>query len=86
MFLHCLWNATTSIPGLVFLIIPLYSLLMLGHVGLLAGLVARKGRIIRMHLQDEVLLGKLTREEVMLATSPFGGLRASFSWGAPRAP
>jgi hypothetical protein len=34
-----------------------------------------------MHLQDEVLLGTLTRDELDLVCSPWGGLRATFGWG-----
>ena len=36
----------------------------LAFIGILIWLVVRKGRIIRMHLQDEVLLGTITREEL----------------------
>jgi RsiW-degrading membrane proteinase PrsW (M82 family) len=81
VFLHCVWNSSSAISGLIILVLPLFILFMLGFVGLLIGLVVRKGRIIRMHLQDEVMLGNLTREEMLLATSAFGGLRAGFSWG-----
>jgi hypothetical protein len=41
-------------------------------------LVLRRGRIIREHLQDEVLMGFLTPQELALVASAFGQLRARF--------
>src|ERR1019366_1534468 len=82
MFLHCVWNTASTISGFLFiLMLPLWLLFVLGFLGLLIWLVIRKGKIIKMHLQDEVLLGTITKEELDLATSPFGGLRATFGWG-----
>jgi hypothetical protein len=81
MALHGLWNASSVVPVLFILMLPLWILFVLGFLGILIALVVRKGRIIRSHLQDEVLLGNLTREELALVCSPFGGLRASFGWG-----
>lgn len=82
MFLHCVWNTASTISGFLFiLMLPLWILFVLAFIGILIWLVVRKGRIIRAHLQDEVLLGTLTREELALVTSPFGGLRATFGWG-----
>jgi RsiW-degrading membrane proteinase PrsW (M82 family) len=82
MLLHCVWNTASTISGFLFiLMLPLWLLFVLAFLGILIWLVIRKGRIIRMHLQDEVLLGTLTREEFALVTSPWAGLRASFRWG-----
>jgi RsiW-degrading membrane proteinase PrsW (M82 family) len=82
MFLHCMWNTASTISGFLFvLMLPMWLIFVAAFIGILIWLVVRKGRIIRMHLQDEVLLGTLTREELALATSPFGGLRATFGWG-----
>jgi RsiW-degrading membrane proteinase PrsW (M82 family) len=82
MALHCLWNTASTISGFLFvLMLPMWLLFVAGFLGILIWLVVRKGRIIRYHLQDEVLLGTMTREEVALATSAFGGLRATFGWG-----
>jgi RsiW-degrading membrane proteinase PrsW (M82 family) len=82
MLLHCIWNTASTISGFLFvLMLPLWLLFVLSFLGILIWLVARKGRIIRMHLQDEVLLGNLTREELELVCSAFGGLRATFGWG-----
>jgi len=82
MALHCAWNTASTISGFLFvLMLPLWLLFVVAFIGILIWLVVRKGRIIRQHLEDEVLLGTMTREEVALATSAFGGLRASFGWG-----
>jgi hypothetical protein len=82
MFLHCTWNTASTISGFLFLVmLPLWLLFVLSFLGILIWLVHRKGKIIRMHLQDEVLLGTLTPQELDLVCSPFGGLRASFGWG-----
>jgi RsiW-degrading membrane proteinase PrsW (M82 family) len=80
--LHCIWNTAATVSGfLTILMLPLWFLFVLSFLGILIWLVARKGRIIRTHLQEEVLLGNLTREELALVCSPFGGLRATFGWG-----
>jgi len=82
MFLHCVWNTASTISGFLFvLMLPLWLLFVLAFLGLLIWLVIRKGKIIKMHLQDEVLLGTITKEELDLVCSPFGGLRATFGWG-----
>ncbi|HEY8041927.1 MAG TPA: PrsW family intramembrane metalloprotease [Polyangiaceae bacterium] len=82
MFLHCVWNTSSTISGFLFLVmLPLWLIFVAAFIGILIWLVIRKGRIIRMHLQDEVLLGNLTREELDLVCSAFGGLRATFGWG-----
>jgi RsiW-degrading membrane proteinase PrsW (M82 family) len=82
MFLHATWNTASIISGYLFIVmLPLWLLFVTAFIGILIWLVVRKGRIIRMHLQDEVLLGTITREELALVTSPWGGMRASFGWG-----
>jgi RsiW-degrading membrane proteinase PrsW (M82 family) len=82
MFLHCTWNTASTISGFLFLVmLPLWFLFVIAFIGILIWLVVRKGKIIRNHLQDEVLLGTLTKEELDLVCSPFGGLRATFGWG-----
>jgi RsiW-degrading membrane proteinase PrsW (M82 family) len=82
MFLHSMWNTASVISGYLFLVmLPLWLIFVAAFIGILIWLVVRKGRIIRMHLHDEVLLGTMTREELALVTSPWGGMRASFSWG-----
>jgi RsiW-degrading membrane proteinase PrsW (M82 family) len=82
MMLHCIWNTAATISGFLFiLMLPLWLLFVVAFLGILIWLVVRKGRIIRAHLQDEVLLGNLTAEELALVTSAWGGMRASFAWG-----
>lgn len=82
MFLHATWNLAATLSGFLFLImLPLWFLFVLAFLGILIWLVVRKGRIIRNHLQDEVLLGTITREELDLVCSPFGRLRAGWVYG-----
>jgi RsiW-degrading membrane proteinase PrsW (M82 family) len=82
MTLHCVWNTAATISGfLTILMLPLWFAFVAAFMGILIGLVVRKGRIIRAHLQDEVLLGNLTREELDLVCSPISWWRATFSWG-----
>ena len=82
VLLHATWNIASTLSGFLFLVmLPLWILFVLAFIGILMWLVSRKGKIIRSHLQDEVLLGTLTREELALVCSPWGGLRATFGWG-----
>jgi protease PrsW len=81
-FLHSVWNtAATLSNNLVALMLPLWFLFVLGFFGLVIYLVIRKGRIIRDHLKDEVLMGNMTPWELALVTSPVGRIRATFSYG-----
>jgi protease PrsW len=81
-FLHSVWNTAATLSGnLVALMLPLWFLFVLGFFGLVIYLVVRKGRIIRDHLKDEVLMGNLTRWELELVTSPVSRIRATFSYG-----
>jgi protease PrsW len=81
-FLHSVWNtAATLSNNLVALMLPLWFLFLLAFFGLVIYLVIRKGRIIRDHLKDEVLMGNLTPWELQLITSPVGRIRATFSFG-----
>jgi len=82
MFLHCVWNTAATISGqLVVLMLPLWLLFVLAFFCLVVYLVVRKGRIIRQFLQDEILLGNMTKEEINIVCSPFGRMRASFTMG-----
>ena len=59
MFLHATWNTAATLSGdLVALMLPLWFLFVLCFFGLVIYLVARKGRIIRDHLKDEVPHGQ----------------------------
>jgi protease PrsW len=82
MFLHSVWNTAATLSNdLVALMLPLWFLFVLGFFGLVIYLVVRKGRIIRDHLKDEVLMGNMTPFELELVTSPVGRIRATFSYG-----
>ena len=82
MFLHSTWNIAATLSGyLVALMLPLWFLFVLCFFGLVIYLVRRKGRIIRDHLKDEVLMGNMTPMELELVTSPIGRIRATFSFG-----
>jgi RsiW-degrading membrane proteinase PrsW (M82 family) len=82
VLLHSIWNTSATISKFLFLLmLPLWLLFVAAFICILIWLVVRKGRIIRAHLQDEVLVGTMTREELMLVTSPFASWRATFEWG-----
>ncbi len=90
--LHSAWNAVPVVLGMAAGIGPdraariftgtlgLWAAFVAAFVLLVIALVVRKGRIIRTYLEDEVLFGTLTAEELRLASSPVGGLRARLSW------
>ncbi len=83
VLLHATWNfvATVVKDGRFFLgQLLLWFVFVAAFMIILIVLVVRKGRVIRTHLRDEVLLGNLTQEEVDLITSPIGRLRCTFSW------
>jgi RsiW-degrading membrane proteinase PrsW (M82 family) len=81
-FLHSVWNTSATISnGLMLLMLPLWFLFVLGFFCLVVWLVVRKGRIIRDHLKDEVLMGNLTLWELALVCSPVARIRATFSYG-----
>jgi hypothetical protein len=63
------------------LLLPLWLLFVLGFLAMVIVLVARKGRIIRDHLRDEVLIGNMTQQELDMVGSPIGRWRARFSYG-----
>jgi RsiW-degrading membrane proteinase PrsW (M82 family) len=86
--LHAIWNAVPAVLGMTAGLDParasriytftlgVWASFVAAFSLLVVALVARKGRIIRAHLADEVLFGTLTEDEVSLACSPIGGLRA----------
>ena len=82
MFLHFTWNFTSSISsGLWLVMLPLWFILVALFFGLIIWLVRRKGKIIRQFLNDEVLMGTLTRWELELVCSAFGRMKATTSYG-----
>ena len=82
VFLHCVWNTSATLSNMLpLLMLPLWLLFVLAFFGMLLWLVVRKGKIIRAHLEDEVLMGNLTPQELLLVTSPIARIKATFSWG-----
>lgn len=82
VFLHSTWNTAATISNaLMLLMLPLWFLFVFAFFCLVIWLVARKGRIIRDHLKDEVLMGNLTPWELDLVCSPIARIRATFSYG-----
>jgi RsiW-degrading membrane proteinase PrsW (M82 family) len=80
--LHWIWNTSATISGmLLFVMLPLWLIFVAVFFGIVVWLVRRKGRIIRMHLHDEVLLGNITAQELDLICSPVARVRATFGWG-----
>ncbi len=81
-FLHSVWNTAATLSNtLVLVMLPLWFLFVMAFFILVIWLVKRKGKIIRDHLRDEVLMGNLTPWELELVTSPIGRLKATFSYG-----
>jgi hypothetical protein len=79
--LHAIWNFVPTAFGKAFLyMLPLWFLFVMAFFVIIIALVIRKGRTIRHHLRDEVLLGNLSQEEVDLICSPIGRLKCTFSW------
>jgi hypothetical protein len=82
VFLHSTWNTAATISGmLVILMLPLWLLFVTAFLVILIVLVVRKGRIIRTHLQDEVLMGTITQQELEMVCSAWAHWRATFSFG-----
>ncbi|MEZ4295119.1 MAG: PrsW family intramembrane metalloprotease [Polyangiaceae bacterium] len=90
MSLHAMWNFLptalgSEMTGGVFVVwLFVWLLFVAAFFGIIIALVVRKGRTIRDHLKDEVLLGNMTQDDVALVTSPFGRLTCTLSWrGGP---
>jgi protease PrsW len=83
VFLHSVWNSAAEISGMVWLfMLPLWLIFVTAFLALVIWLVARKGRIIRDNLKDELLMGTLSAAELDLVVSPIGRLRARMTHGA----
>ena len=81
--LHAAWNtlplATRGHRDLFAAWLGLWLLFVAAFLGLIVPLVIRKGRIIRKYLQDEVLFGSLSPQDVDLVCSPVGRIRSALS-------
>jgi RsiW-degrading membrane proteinase PrsW (M82 family) len=82
VILHSTWNTAATLSGmLTILMFPLWLVFIIGFFAIVITLVMRKGRIIKQHLQDEVLLGNLTPQELDLVSSAWAHWRATFNFG-----
>jgi protease PrsW len=79
-FLHSVWN-TSATFGASLLLLPIFFLFVVAFGVLLLFMIRRKGKIIKDHLKDEVLMGNMTPWELDLVTSPVARIRATFSFG-----
>ncbi|MCU0685755.1 MAG: PrsW family intramembrane metalloprotease [Polyangiaceae bacterium] len=84
VFLHSLWNGSAFLSSamdfpLFLVMLPLWFLFVAAFGAIVIALVVREGRIIRMFLQDEVLIGNLSQQEVDLVCSPLGRLKSSLA-------
>jgi len=79
--LHAIWNFVPTVIGeAFFLLLPVWFIFVFSFFAIIVALVVRKGRTIRRHLRDEVLLGNLSQDELELICSPVGRLKCTFSW------
>lgn len=79
-FLHSVWNTSAALGGSM-LVLPVFFLFLVAFFVLLLFMIRRKGKIIRDHLKDEVLMGNMTPWELDLVTSPIARIRATMSFG-----
>jgi RsiW-degrading membrane proteinase PrsW (M82 family) len=88
--LHAIWNGSAAVLpqfGGVGVLgwccsIFLWLLFVIAFLGMVVWLVGRRGRIIRDHLVDEVALGHITKAELEIVASAFGGFTAYWRKGS----
>lgn len=86
VMLHAMWNFLPTVMGdkmrpELFIVWLLLWLLFVGaFLAIIVALVVRKGRVIREHLRDEVILGSISQNDLELVCSPVGRLKCLFSW------
>ena len=83
--LHAMWNflptaAGNELGAMFFVWLLVWFLFVAAFFAIIIALVVRKGRTIRDHLRDEVLLGSMSQQDLNLVVSPFGRLSCTFSW------
>jgi protease PrsW len=90
VMLHAIWNGSATFGPMMFGndFIVIFLILLLGWFVFVFAfgvivvlLVRREGKIIRQHLQDEVLLGNMSQWELDLVCSPFGRMKALMGKG-----
>lgn len=90
VMLHGIWNGSAilahelGVAGVFFFVfmMVMWALLVLIFLIIVIVLVRRRGRIIREHLEEEIGLGTLSRDEVEIVCSAFGLVRARLRWGS----
>lgn len=89
VILHATWNGAAVLAGalgvagvlLLVLMLLLWFVFFVAFILIVGVLVHRRGKIIRAHLIDEVALGHLSKAELELVVSLFGGVTAYFRRG-----
>lgn len=88
VMLHAMWNGGATFAGMsdeggaIFCFsILIWFAFVTAFVGMVIGLVRRRGRILRAHLLDEVALGNITSGELEIVTSAFGLLNFRMKYG-----
>jgi RsiW-degrading membrane proteinase PrsW (M82 family) len=82
VLLHAVWNGSAMLAsGLFCLTLPLWLLFVVAFLGLVITLVYRRGKIIRLHLEDEVAIGNIDAGELELVVRPFGLAHARLRHG-----
>ncbi|MFK7990156.1 MAG: PrsW family intramembrane metalloprotease [Sandaracinaceae bacterium] len=91
VLLHAIWNGSAVVLGafggggnlvFLFVLLPLWFVFVTAFMLMVVFLVRRRGKIIRAHLIDEVALGHLSKQELEITASAFGGLVAYLRKGA----
>ena len=88
VMLHGLWNGSATLAGefegggmLFICMLPVWFLFVLTFLIIIIVLVRRRGRIIRSHLEDEVVLGHLAQWELDMVCRAWGVFEARMKWG-----
>ena len=91
--LHMGWNGSSLVGmilglpkfGTILIFLVLYLFVLFTFCCILFFLVRREGKQLRSCLEDEVLMGNITKAELDLICSPFGRLKARFGRGGATA-
>ncbi len=88
VMLHAMWNGGATFAGMseqggsIFCCsIFVWFAFVAAFIGLIVGLVRRRGRILRQNLLDEVALGNITAQELDIVTSAFGLFNFRMKYG-----
>lgn len=79
MFLHAVWNFVPNLGAAVFFVSLLFwFVFVFAFFVLFIVLIVRKGKTIRQFLEDEVVFGNLSREELTFVTGAFSRMKTYF--------